>query len=246
MASADDASAQCPFCQSTMVDASFAGADLPEVIIPFKITQEEAEKRLKAWLAAHPKNPATQAIQSNLHRFTGCYLPYHIVRGVVDGDMSVAVQSDERYNYPFKGYLSHTAVNASKDWNNLFLDGIEPFDFDDTRAFDFRYLNGHKAKIQNVKTKSLENRMMEETRHELYKVLSKKIRTKEISVDLHEQDTESINALLPVYLVRCNDDVAAAVNGQTGKVSVATGEIGGFGQPSPPLLSSWWAVSGNR
>lgn len=235
LAAADDASAKCPFCQSTMVDADFAGTDLPEVIIPFKITQKEAEERLRTWVAANKSAPAAQAIEKNMHRFTGCYLPYHIVRGAVSGDMSLTLQSGEAVDYPFKGFLSHTTVNASKDWNNLFLDGIEPFDFDDTRAFDFRYLNGQKAKIQNVGTEGLENRILEETKSELYDGLSKKTRTKEVAVLMHDQDTESIAALLPVYLVQCEGDIAAAVNGQTGKISIATGK-------KKNLTGRWWLM----
>ena len=42
MATGEDASAQCPFCQNTMIDAEFAGNDVPEVIIPFKLNKEEA------------------------------------------------------------------------------------------------------------------------------------------------------------------------------------------------------------
>ena len=56
LAAADDASATCPFCQNTMIDAEFAGTDLPEIIIPFKITKEEAENKLKAWLAENKGN----------------------------------------------------------------------------------------------------------------------------------------------------------------------------------------------
>ena len=235
LAAADDASMQCPFCQSTMVDATFDGASLPEVILPFKITQKEAEDRLKSWLTANSSNPAAQAIEKNMHRFQGCYLPYHIVRGAVGGEMSLTIQSGEAMNYPFKGYFSHTAVNASKDWNNLFLDGIEPFDFNDTRAFDFRYLNGQKAKIQNVGTTDLEKRILEETKSELYDNLSKKARTKEVSVLIHNQDTESIATLLPVYMVQCEGGIAAAVNGQTGKVSIATGK-------RKNLTGRWWLM----
>lgn len=233
IASADDASTKCPFCQNTMVDANFSGTDLPEVIIPFKITQKEAEAKLRAWLAAHKSNTAAQTIEKNMSRFTGCYLPYHIVRGALEGDMSLTTQSGEAYKYPFKAYLSHTVVNASKDWNNMFLDGIEPFDFDDTRAFDFRYLNEQKAKIQNVEAKGLTYRIQEETKRELYDDLSEKVRTKEVSVIMHDQDNESVRALMPVYLLQCENGIAAAVNGQTGKVSVATGK-------KKNLTGRWW------
>lgn len=233
IAASDDASTRCPFCQNTMVDANFANTELPEVIIPFKITQKEAETRLQAWLDAHKSSAAAQAIGKNMHRFSGCYLPYHIVRGAFDGDLGLTVQSGAEHLYPFKAYLSHTAVNASKDWNNLFLDGIEPYDFDEAREFDFRYLNEQKAKIQNIEPKALAYRIKEETESELYKDLSKKVSTKEVSVHLNSQDNESISALLPVYLVQCKNGIAAAVNGQTGKVSIATGK-------KKNLTGRWW------
>ncbi len=233
MASGDDVSAQCPFCQNTMIDTAFAGNDLPEVILPFKLNKEEALDKLKTWLSANKGNPAAQRIEKNLHRFTGCYLPYHIVRGGYNGNLAISLQDGSSAHYPFRAYLSHTAVNASKDWDNLFLDGIEPFDFDEARAFDFGFLNHQSAKIQNVVGKALNNRISEETQSELYQGLSKKVRTKEMTVFLDDDENESIPALMPVYLVKCKDGVAAAVNGQTGKVSIATGK-------KKNLTRLWW------
>ena len=58
MVSSEEATAECPFCQSTMIDTKFAGNDLPEVILPFKLTKEEAENKLKAWLTENKSNPA--------------------------------------------------------------------------------------------------------------------------------------------------------------------------------------------
>ncbi|MBR6847334.1 MAG: hypothetical protein IKM74_04310 [Bacteroidales bacterium] len=235
LASADDASAICPFCQSTMVDAKFANTPIPEVIIPFKVTKEDAEKRLQEWLSANKNNPAAQTIEKNMQRFSSCYLPYHIVRGAFSGIMDIANQAGESQEYPFKAYLSHTAVNASKEWDNLFLDGIEPFDFNDARDFDYRYLIKQKAKIQNAETMELAQRIKEETTNELYETLTGKVHSKEFSVSLFEQDNETIPAALPVYLVQCGDGIAAAVNGQNGKVSVSTGK-------TINKTKNWWVL----
>ena len=232
MATGDDVSAKCPFCQNTMIDTDFAGNDLPEVILPFKITLDDAKARLKQWIANNKSNAAAEAIEKNLHRLTGCYLPYHIVRGALGGHLYVSSQFGDA-NFPFKAYLSHTAVNASKDWDNLFLDGIEPFEFDEAREFDFGYLNHQNAKLQNVETKALNARIEEETKNELYGSLAKKIRTKEMMLKLHDDDSESLPALMPVYVVKCKKGIAAAVNGQTGKVSVATGK-------TKNLTGRWW------
>ena len=234
IANAENATAECPFCQSTMIDTKFAGNDLPEVILPFKLTKEEAEAKLKDWLQQHKSNSVAQAIKKNMHRFTGCYLPYHIVRGAYNSKLFINLHNGGvSEGYPFRAYLSHTAVNASKDLNNLFLDGIEPFDFDDAREFNFRYLIHQNAKIQNVDNETLEKRINEETQTELFESLSKKVHTKEMSILLNDDGEESIPALMPVYLVKCKNGVAAAVNGQTGKISIATGK-------TKNLTKFWW------
>lgn len=219
----DNATALCPFCQNTMIDAQFAGNDIPEVIIPFKLSKEEAEGKLREWLNANKSNPAAKVINQNMMHFTGCYLPYHIVRGTYNSALQIRAFGGSSTDYPFRAYLKHTAVNASSDLSNIFLDGIEPFDFDQAFEFNFGYLNHQEAKVQNVWGDSLKDRIIEETREELYQTLSKKVRTKEMEVGMNDDENESIAALLPVYLVKCGD-VAAAVNGQTGKVSIDTGK----------------------
>lgn len=230
----DNATALCPFCQNTMIDAQFAGNDIPEVIIPFKLSKEEAEGKLREWLKANKDNPAAKVIGQNMNRFTGCYLPYHIVRGAYNSTLQIRMHDGSATDYPFRAYLKHTAVNASSDLSNIFLDGIEPFDFDEALEFNFGYLNHQEAKVQNVWGDELKDRIDEETREELYQTLSKKVGTKEMEVGMNDDGNESISALLPVYLVKCGD-VAAAVNGQTGKVSIDTGK-------QKNLTRSWWMV----
>ena len=233
IAEGENATALCPFCQNTMIDAKFAGNDLPEVIIPFKLTQEEAEAKLREWLNQNKGNAAAKAIEGNLHRFTGCYLPYHIVRGAYNSKLDIRLHDGGIASYPFRAYLSHTAVNASRDLNNLFLDGIEPFNFDEALEFNFGYLNHQNAKVQNINGAALESRIKEETQEELYKTLTKKVHTKEMSVSLNDEGSESIPALMPVYIVKCKNGIAAAVNGQTGKISVTTGK-------TKDLTRFWW------
>lgn len=233
MVAGDNVTAQCPFCQNTMIDRQFAGNDVPEVIIPFKLTKEEAEAKLRAWLKNNKNNMAAKVIERSMQNFTGCYLPYHIVRGVYNSKLRIRQHYGES-EYPFRAYLNHTAVNASMDLDNLFLDGIEPFNFDEALEFSFGFLNRQTAKMQNVGGVDLENRINEETQEELYKSLSKNMGTKELSVNVNEEGgCESFPALLPVYIVKCKNGIAAAVNGQTGKVSVATGK-------TKNLTRLWW------
>jgi len=233
MSPAEEVVVQCPFCQNSLIDGDFSNTVMPEAILPFKLTLDEAKKRLEDWLASHSSNPVSAIIKKNMNRFVGCYLPYHIVRGACDGSMSVANQAGAGYHYPFRAYINSMAVNASSDLDNIFLDGIEPFDFKETREFDYGFLNGQRAKIQNVSDKKLSSRIKEETSTELYHTLSKEAHTKEVSVLMSDNDNETVAALMPVYFVNCGNGVAAAVNGQTGKISVSTGK-------NKNLTRFWW------
>lgn len=243
----DEVTAQCPFCQNTMIDARFAGNDIPEVIIPFKLDEQEAKAKLVEWIKSNHGTTEAKVIEHNLQNFTGCYLPYHIVRGASGGSLRIRLHDGSSSNYPFRAYLSHTLVNASNEISNLFLDGIEPFDFSNALEFDFGYLNHRKAKVQNISGKSLAERVKAETYSELYKSISKDIHTKEMSVNLTDDENESIPALMPVYIVPCKNGIAAAVNGQTGKVSVDTGKdknVTRFWWIAPTLVTLAVGVAG--
>ena len=52
-------------------------------------------------LTENKSNPAAKAIEKNMHRFTGCYLPYHIVRGALD-TAGVADRGQARSKYGAK------------------------------------------------------------------------------------------------------------------------------------------------
>ena len=224
MTAADDVTTECPFCGNTLIDDTLSETELPEVIIPFKITLEEAKDKLKQWVDENKENPAAQQIEKHLDRLTGCYLPYQIVRGANNGHLFIAKMTGVDTSHPFKAYLDATAINASKEFDNLLLDGMEPFLFEDAKEFDFSYLNGQKAKIKDIGGKELNIRIDEEIKAQLFLTLSKKLLNRRLSLFLLDNDNESASSLLPVYFLDCGNGIATAINGQTGKISVATGK----------------------
>jgi hypothetical protein len=235
MTSSEEATAHCPFCGNTLIDDTFSGADLPEVIIPFKITLKEAKDKLKKWVDSNHKHPAAKEIGQHLDKLVGCYLPFQIVRGSFDGKLYLMKKGATETEHVFKAYLKSIAVNASKEFDNLFLDGIEPFDFNEAKAFDFSYLNQQKAKIQNLDTKAMNLRITEEVEVELIRTLTKKLLNKRMSLYLLDDDNEAAATLLPAYIVNCGNGIMAAVNGQTGKLAVVTGK-------EVKLTKRWWLV----
>ena len=233
MTSSDEATASCPFCGNTLIDDSFSDTDLPEAIIPFQITLEEAKGKLKKWVSDHPKHHLAETIGQHVGQLAGCYLPFQIVRGSFDGKLYLMKKGANETDHAFKAYLKSVVVNASKEFDNLFLDGIEPFDFNEAKVFDFSYLNHQKAKIQNIDTKEMNQRITEEVEVELIRTLSKKLFNKRITVYLLDDDNEAASSILPVYFVNCGNGIMAAVNGQTGKVSIMTGR-------EVKLTKRWW------
>ncbi len=235
MTSTDEATASCPFCGNTLIDDTFSETELPEVIIPFKITLEDAKDRLKKWVDNNHKHPVAKEIEQHFDKLVGCYLPFQIVRGSFDGKLYLMKKGATETEHAFKAYLKSIAVNTSKEFDNLFLDGIEPFDFSEACAFDINYLNRQKAKIQNIDSKNMNLRITEEVEVELIQTLSKKLLNKRMTLYLLDDDNEAAATLLPAYFVNCGNGIMAAVNGQTGKVSVMTGK-------EVKLTKRWWLI----
>lgn len=121
-----DASETCDFCGSKLIRAEFTDEDqMPDMIIPFFITAEEARKRIFAWGHEHEKTPEGRAVVSNMGKLKGYYLPYQLVRGPVYGKVS---RDGSERTYQCAGYLEGTAVSTSNQLDNSVLNEMEPFD----------------------------------------------------------------------------------------------------------------------
>ena len=176
-----------------------------------------------------------KVIEQHIDKLAGCYLPFHIVRGSFDGKLYLMKKGALETEHLFKAHLNSVAVNTSKEFDNLFLDGIEPFDINEAKAFDFSYLNGQRAKIQDIDAKEMNLRITEEVEVELIRTLSKKLFNKRITLYLLDDDNEAASTLLPVYFVNCGDGISAIVNGQTGKLAILTGK-------EVKLIKRWWLI----
>ena len=99
---------------------------MPDLIIPFFITKDEAKQRLKTWADEHRRTPEGKAVLSNMNHFCGYYLPYQIVKGPVNARVS---RDGTFRGYECGGYLEGTAVGTSKQLDNLVLNDMEPFDW---------------------------------------------------------------------------------------------------------------------
>ena len=213
-----EAVSDCAFCGRSLVRSEYLNTEgLPEFVIPFAITEEEAKERLRAWCGKNRGKQEAKHLLPRIDELKGFYLPYELVRGPVHMQVS---RMDSARKYSCEGFMENEFVNRSKQLDNLLLDGMEPFDMDSLTEFDFAYVAGHRVKISDISDQMLETRAAEETADAYTPAVREILETRAVKVDADVGSALRLPVLLPVYYISLDEGTMAAVNGQTGKVSV--------------------------
>ena len=213
-----EAVSDCAFCGAALVRKTYLVSDnLPEMIIPFRITKEEAQNCLREWCGKNVIRTEAKHLKNKIDKLQGFYLPYELIRGPVS---SIVSRSDGgSRDYYCEGYVDDIFVNGSRQLDNLLLDGMEPFEKDELKEFDFGYVAGQRVKVTDIDPKALEGRVDEEVSSSYRPVVQKTLETAAVDVSTSTESIMRMPVLLPVYYVKDGMSMAA-VNGQTGKVSV--------------------------
>ena len=207
----------CPFCGRNLVRQDYLKTeDFPELVLPFKITPKDASARLQSWCKQNESSREAQLLRQKTQRLKGFYLPYYIVKGPVSCTVRRTLKSRPFYLH---GYVDQLLVNTSKQLDNLLLDLAEPFDLSDLREFDFSFLAGQQAKIQDLRIDAAEKRVQQEIAINYNAFILETMETTTPMITTQTQDTVKLSALLPVYYLR-TENVIVAINGQTGKLVV--------------------------
>lgn len=143
-------------------------------------------------------------------------MPYELIKGPIR--FQVSRDNSER-RYVCGGFLEHVAVNVTDRCNNLLLNGMEPFIWDDLEPFRFGYIAGHAAEVPTADGAELRRRVFEEVAEEYRPTVEQTMQTTGLSLQPSAEALLRMPAFLTVYFMDCGE-VQAAVNGQTGKVSV--------------------------
>ena len=212
-----DAIANCTFCGRSLVRKAFVNADnIPELIIPFAITPDEAGDILLRWCEENKLKKESREIRNKIGELKGFYLPYELVRGPVKCSV---FRIDSGSIYECGGFVDEVFVNCSAKLDNQLLDAMEPFDLEELKEFDFSYVAGHQVKTPDISGEELIRRIDVEVGEDYKPVIRKALETKAVGVNADADEVVRMPVLLPVYYLAF-DGYMAAVNGQTGKVSV--------------------------
>ena len=216
---AGEAMGNCEFCGGKFARRAFAASELPEVIIPFVLTEDEARARLKEWAEKNQKQEEAKGVLAAIKNLRGYYLPYELIRGPVTAEAErMETFSDKKYHVG--GFLNGLAVNTSKQLDNLVLDAMEPFEWTAARPFEFAFIAGQRVKISDIDAKKTEARVLEEVKEGFLPEVQKQLQTTGVIMKMHAGEIMRLPALLPVYVLKVGP-VLAVVNGQTGRVAVS-------------------------
>ena len=212
-----EALSNCSFCGRALVRKDYmVSKDMPEMIIPFRITKNEAVECLLDWCGKNSGKAEAKHLKERSGDLQGFYLPYELIRGPVTSRVR---RIDTSRNYFCRGYVDEVFVNCSKQLDNLLLDAAEPFELEDLKPFDYSYTAGQRIKIRDIDGKELKDRVSEEISSDYTPSVTKVLKTGAVNVDTNTDSVLRLPVLLPVYCINA-DGIIAAVNGQTGKVSV--------------------------
>lgn len=235
------AATACPYCGNpAIVPGQFSGNKKPDVIIPFKLSKEQAIEALKKHYQGKPLLPKAFSQESHLQEIKGVYVPFWLFDGEVTADVTFKTTrththrtSNERiittdhYEVWRKGTVgfTHVPVDGASKMPDEYMDAIEPFDYGELKPFSLSYLPGFLADKYDVAPEECADRVEGRCRSTALGAMRQTVIGYESCIPVREDVQvrcgEPDYALLPVWLLstRWKDKVYLfAMNGQTGRL----------------------------
>ena len=232
----------CFYCHNPIVlSGKLDGEFLPDGVIPFKITKEEAIEKFQEWIQKKKFIPKGFYSKRQIEKLTGVYFPYWIYDCDTNGSMSgtakdiriwrvgdIEYTETKTYSIRRAGKISfrHLPKTALQKAQTAMLKGIFPYEFGALEKFHMGYLSGFQAEKRDIEKSSLQ----EEIQQEIRKYSEKRMRDTisghqgvSVQSQSYEMGTETFRyTLLPVWILTYresgNQIYYFAMNGQTGEI----------------------------
>lgn len=241
MATPETAATKCSFCGAGVVIASrLSGEMAPTLVIPFKISKEEATRAFKKWCRNGLLTPRGFMTADRIKSMTGIYVPFwlydlnsHIhvsatctkVRTYISGDYRYTETSYFDASREINLNYVKIPADASVKMDDAFMDRLEPYHYGELKDFKTPYLAGFLAE----KAQFTDDQLLSRAREKISSYIESYIRstyTGYSSVRYREkkintQKVKSYYVLFPVWMVVYDYEKSEhtfAMNGQTGKV----------------------------
>lgn len=225
----------CAFCGSpTLIKRRLSKSFRPDLIIPFKVSKEEAIANFREWAKTNKGVPKAFLSDATLTKITGYYTPFWLIdadcnavvggSGKVGEGETVAVFFIDR---KIRFHVKRVPFDGCRKIPNTLMEAIEPFDYADLKPYNDMYLPGFYA--QRYDQSALDMLDIIKIRIDSYAAGIVKHFTAgeydDVSVGSTGSFAENFSqlyALMPVWFLNVKYDgiiYSIAVNGQTGEAS---------------------------
>ena len=232
----------CYYCHNPVIlGGRLEGEYLPDKIIPFEISKEQAVKSFLAYVGKKKFIPKAFFSKKQIESITGVYFPYwnynakiknvlqgdgRIIRSWTTGD--IRYTETKHYQVMRKGEvtLNHMSENALQKANAEIAKGVLPYDFEKMKDFNMGYLSGFMAEKRDIEKASLKEQMRSLAQNCTNTLMRDTVEgydafTEEHS-DIQFTKEEWQYCLLPVWTItykgRDGKIYYYSMNGQTGEV----------------------------
>lgn len=232
----------CYYCHNPVIlGGRLEGDYLPDKIIPFEITKEEAVKRFLEFVGRKKFVPKAFFSKQQIDSICGVYFPYWNYNAKVEGALqgqakkirswttgNMRYTETKFYDVRREGIVSleNMTENALQKANADLARGVMPYNFDKMQDFNMGYLSGFFAEKRDIEKGSLHDKMQGEAKDYAEKMLRDTINNySSVSIanaNMRLRIEDWSYCLLPVWTItykgRDGKIYYYSMNGQTGEV----------------------------
>lgn len=230
----------CVYCgSSAILKDKINSENMPDYVIPFKITEEDARSAYNELLKGKMLLPRKFRKAKLREKIRGIYIPFWAYDITYDGDIKfegvdIEEWEDDEYEYEkrkyydviVRGHYEYEKVlcDASRFFNDDLMDSISPFDLNELIKYNHAFLCGYLADTYDVSKEESFNIAKERTTNSCISVARRESPHDE---DYYTDDnliidkTKTYHLYLPVYILSVpfkKKIYTFAMNGQTGKL----------------------------
>lgn len=232
---------RCPYCGNpVIVPQKFSGTLRPDLVVPFKVSDKQAQEAYRNHLKDKPLLPKYFKDENRINEIKGIYVPFWLYDAEVDMAARYRTTrsrswSDSNYIYTETSYFSvfregeigfdNVPVDGSTNIDNALMESIEPFDISEAVDFKTAYLAGYLADKYDISAEASQEQANQRIRRSAESALATTVRGYD-GIALESMNMSLNNhtikyCLLPVYILNTTykgEKFTFAMNGQTGKL----------------------------
>jgi len=240
VADAVTAASFCPYCGNPAVLSSRLSGELrPDLVSPFCVEREAAEKALAAFCAKKPLLPKSFLAENRIKKLTGIYVPFWLFDSSVDadfaynatrvrtsreGDWMVTRTSHFLLRRAGRAAFEKIPVDGSSKMPDRYMEAIEPYDYSKAVDFSSAYLSGYFADRYDISSESSKPRANERIRNSVEQLFNSTVIGYTTAIprtrNVRNRSGQIRYALMPVWMLNTEyrgKTYTFAMNGQTGR-----------------------------